>query len=63
MSCSFHLQILPPSKEFMDSIVWAVKEELLTEDEIVDLIGDNIIAHMQVVEDFPNAEKGGTKAQ
>ena len=36
---------------FVDTVIWAVDTGLLTEDEVTDLIGDEIVSNVKVVEE------------
>ena len=39
------------SPEFLGSVVWAKQNDLLTDDEIVDVIADEIVSNVRVVEE------------
>ena len=52
MKISFRLDTsLVASDEFVDTAEWALREGLMTEDQLVDVIADEIISNVKVVEE------------
>ena len=52
MKISFRLDTATvASDEFLDTAEWALREGLLTEPELVDVIADEIVSNVKVVEE------------
>ena len=52
MKISFRLEAtMEVSKEFLGSAEWALREGLMTEEQLVDVIADEIISNVRLVEE------------